>query len=125
MTIGEMAKQTNLPESTLRYYEKKGLLKVERDRNGRRVYAESDVEWIRFIRRLKETGMPLKDIAHYSKLRYLGAKTMPKRLEILQLHREYVLEQQKKWAEYLQNLECKIEFYQASIGNDSSRNLTP
>ena len=88
MTIGEMAKQTNLPESTLRYYEKKELLKVERDGNGRRIYAESDVEWVQFICRLKETGMPLKDIQHYSKLRYLGAKTMPERLEMLQLHRE-------------------------------------
>ena len=69
--------------------------------------------------------MPLNNIQHYSKLRYLGAKTMPERLEMLQLHREYVLEQQKKWAEYLQNLDSKIDFYQASIDNDNSRNLTP
>lgn len=38
MTIGEMSKRTNLPESTLRYYEKKKLLAVERDKHGRRVY---------------------------------------------------------------------------------------
>ena len=122
MTIGEMAKQTNLPESTLRYYEKKELLKVERDVNGRRVYAENDVEWIQFIRRLKETGMPLKSIQQYAKLRYLGTQTMPKRLELLQLHREYVIEQQKKWEEYLQNLEHKIDFYQKSIA-DSNRGI--
>lgn len=120
MTIGEMAKQTNLPESTLRYYEKKGLLKVERDGNGRRVYAESDMEWIQFIRRLKETGMPLKDIQRYAKLRYLGVKTMPERLEMLQIHRDYVLEQQKKWEEYLQNLEHKIDFYQKAIAETST-----
>ena len=125
MTIGEMAIQTNLPESTLRYYEKKELLKVERDGNGRRVYAESDIEWVQFICRLKETGMSLKDIQHYSKLRYRGTTTMPERLEMLQLHREYVLEQQTKWAEYLQNLDNKIDFYQASIDNDNSLNLTP
>lgn len=34
MTIGEIAEKTNLPESTLRYYEKKGLIKVARDGNG-------------------------------------------------------------------------------------------
>lgn len=66
MTIGEISEKTNLPESTLRYYEKKGLIRVSRDKNGRRNYEESDIEWIKFIRRLKETGMLLKDIQLYS-----------------------------------------------------------
>lgn len=120
MTIGEIAKKTNLPESTLRYYEKKGLIKVTRDNSGRRDYAESDIEWIKFIRRLKETGMLLKDIKQYSELRYRGNSTMPERLEILQEHREYVLEQQAKWKEYLQNLDDKIVFYQQSIESRQS-----
>lgn len=41
MLIGEIAKITNLPESTLRYYEKKGLLQVKRNKNGIREYEES------------------------------------------------------------------------------------
>ncbi|AVM70208.1 MerR family transcriptional regulator [Lachnospiraceae bacterium oral taxon 500] len=123
MKIGEIANKTNLPASTLRYYEKKGLLKVDRDKNGRRYYKESDIEWIKFIRRLKETGMLIKDIRHYSELRYVGLITMPERLQILQLHRNYVLEQQLKWTEYLQNLDDKIEFYQQSIKNMTKHNL--
>lgn len=123
MKIGEIANKTNLPASTLRYYEKKGLLKVDRDKNGRRYYKESDIEWIKFIRRLKETGMFIKDIQHYSELRYVGSITMPERLQILQLHRNYVLEQQLKWTEYLQNLDDKIEFYQQSIKNMTKHNL--
>ena len=123
MKIGEIAHKTNLPASTLRYYEKKGLLKVDRDKNGRRYYKESDIEWIKFIRRLKETGMLIKDIQHYSELRYVGSITMPERLQILQLHRNYVLEQQLKWTEYLQNLDDKIEFYQQSIKNITKHNL--
>ena len=123
MKIGEIAKKTNLPASTLRYYEKRGLLKVDRDKNGRRYYKESDIEWIKFIRRLKETGMLIKDIQHYSELRYVGSITIPERLQILQLHRNYVLEQQLKWTEYLQNLDDKIEFYQQSIKNMTKHNL--
>lgn len=115
MKIGEIAKRTNLSESTLRYYEKKGLIKVARDQNGRRDYEESDVEWIKFIRRLKETGMLLKEIRRYAQLRYRGDITMPERLDMLQRHREYVLEQQKKWNEYLQNLDDKIMYYRKSI----------
>ena len=123
MKIGEIANKTNLPASTLRYYEKKGLLKVDRDKNGRRYYKESDIEWIKFIRRLKETGMLIKDIQHYSELRYVGSITIPERLQILQLHRNHVLEQQLKWTEYLQNLDDKIEFYQQSIKNMTKHNL--
>lgn len=115
MTIGEIAKKTGLPESTLRYYEKKGLIKVARDSGGRRDYEEGDIEWIKFIRRLKETGMLLKDIKEYSELRYCGNSTMSRRLQILKAHREYVVEQQRKWDEYLQNLEDKILFYRESI----------
>ena len=115
MTIGEISEKTNLPESTLRYYEKKGLIRVSRDKNGRRNYEESDIEWIKFIRRLKETGMLLKDIQLYSDLRYHGKSTMPERLNILQSHRQSVLDQKMKWEEYLQNLDNKIEFYKQSI----------
>ena len=43
MTIGEMAQKTNLPESTLRYYEKKELLVIVRDKNGRRVYSKDEI----------------------------------------------------------------------------------
>lgn len=41
--------------------------------------------------------------------------TMPERLNILQSHRQYVLDQKMKWEEYLQNLDNKIEFYKQSI----------
>ena len=115
MTIGEIAEKTKLSESTLRYYEKKGLIRVLRDKNGRRDYEENDVEWIKFLQRLKETGMLLKDIQRYSELRYIGMSTMQERMEILQSHREYVLEQQQKWEEYLQNLDAKISFYKDAM----------
>jgi len=115
MTIGEISQRTELPESTLRYYEKKKLIKVSRDKIGRRDYAEGDVEWIKFIRRLKETGMLLRDIQRYSVLRYIGDVTMPERLDMLRRHRRYVLEQQRKWSGYLQNLDEKIEYYKRAV----------
>lgn len=115
MTIGELSRASGLPASTLRYYEKKGIIRVARDQNRRRVYQESDVAWIQFVQRLKETGMLLSDIQTYSQLRHLGAETMPQRLALLLAHRSYVLEQQRKWAEYLRNLDDKIGFYQRSI----------
>lgn len=40
---------------------------------------------------------------------------MAERLKMLERHREYVLGQQEKWAEYLSNLGDKIAFYRDSI----------
>ena len=61
MIIGEFSRLTGISAYTLRYYEKKGLLHVERDGAGRRDYREADVEWVKFIKRLKDTGMLLRD----------------------------------------------------------------
>lgn len=115
MTIGQASERTHLPESTLRYYEKNQLIRVSRLENGHRNYAEEDIAWIQFIRRLKETGMPLRDIRRYSALRYSGNGTLPERLEMLELHRAYVLDQREKWAQYLQNLEDKIALYRKML----------
>lgn len=60
MTIGEFSVITGISAYTLRYYEKKGLLRVNRDSGGRRDYSEDDIEWVKFIRRLKDTGMLLR-----------------------------------------------------------------
>jgi DNA-binding transcriptional MerR regulator len=115
MKIGELSRKTGISEYTLRYYEKKDLIKVPRDASGRRCYAESDIEWIRFIQRLKDTGMLLRDIKRYSELRYAGDSTIKDRLDILEKHRIFVLEEQKKWTEYLENLDTKINIYKASF----------
>lgn len=62
-TIGEMGKIMGVPTSTLRYYDKEGLLPfVERSSGGMRVFSGEDLEWLYIIDCLKKTGMPLKDI---------------------------------------------------------------
>ncbi|MFR6312331.1 MerR family transcriptional regulator [Anaerofustis stercorihominis] len=111
MKISQISKETNIPASTIRYYENKGLIKIKRDNNNIRIFDESDIEWIKFIERLKSTGMPLKDIREYSKLRYLGECTTKERMYILLKHRSHVLNEQKKWKEYLNNLDNKIKIY--------------
>ena len=64
--------------------------------------------------------MMLKEIKKYADLRYEGNKTMPERLAMLRIHRKYVLEQQARWAEYLQNLDDKISFYKTAITEDKN-----
>ena len=54
-TVGEMAKMLDVPASTLRYYDKEGLLPfVERSPGGIRMFRESDYSWLKIISCLKK-----------------------------------------------------------------------
>ena len=62
-TVGEMAKRMGVAASTLRYYDKEGLLPfVERSDGGIRMFKDSDMESLAMIECLKKTGMSIKDI---------------------------------------------------------------
>ena len=74
-TVGEMAKLLEVPASTLRYYDKEGLLPfVERSPGGMRMFQEKDYEWLQVIECLKKTGMPLKNIRTYIDMAMQGGR---------------------------------------------------
>lgn len=114
-SIGEFSIITGVSIHTLRYYEKEKLILPERKDNGRRCYTEEDTNWIHFIKRLKETGMPIREIQKYARLRAEGDSTMIDRREMLKKHRVFIEERINEWQEYLRNLNEKIEYYQTEI----------
>jgi DNA-binding transcriptional MerR regulator len=60
LTITEAAEASGLTAPTLRYYERAGLLEpVDRDGDGHRRYREQDLDRIRFLTKLRATGMPI------------------------------------------------------------------
>ena len=62
-SIGEISKMFGLPISTLRYYDKEGLLPhIRRGPSGVRRFDESDIDTLRMVECLKSTGMQLCDI---------------------------------------------------------------
>lgn len=63
MTASVLAKQTDTPIFTVRYYTRIGLLRPSRDlKNGYRVYRDSDLNRLRFINSAKELGFTLAEI---------------------------------------------------------------
>jgi DNA-binding transcriptional MerR regulator len=62
MKIKDIASKTNTPASTLRYYEKIGLLPLAERQSGQRVYSESMLWRVRFIGAAKSTGFTLDEI---------------------------------------------------------------
>ncbi len=114
-SIGEFSKLTNLGIHTLRYYEHEGLITPERNSSNRRRYSDQDLTWIEFIKRLKDTGMPIKEIKHYARLRAKGDPTLFERMEMLARHRLALNEQISQLQEHKIKLDEKIEFYQKEI----------
>lgn len=83
MEIGEFSRQVGLSVNTLRYYEEAGFLTPQRTSGNHRRYTEADLKWVAFIKRLKLTGMPIREIKQYSDLREQGTQTIDARLELL------------------------------------------
>ena len=71
LLIGEVARRLKVNIQTLRYYERKGLLKpLGRRFSGYRVYDESSVERVAFIRRAQGLGFPLAEIKELLSLQF-------------------------------------------------------
>ena len=62
MQIGEIADATGLSRDTLRFYEKRGLLRARRSANGYRDYPPEAVDWLRYLRLAQSLGFSLAEI---------------------------------------------------------------
>ena len=119
--IKEFSEKTGLTPYTIRFYEKKELFRVKRDEKNRRIYDETDIEWIKMLKRLKDMGMKLSEIKKYSDLRYEGNGTIKERMKILTNHKKYVNIEIEKWQKYLQNLDDKLEIYESFLKSISEK----
>ena len=121
-SIGEFSRLTNLGIHTLRYYEHENLITPKRNSSNRRCYSDKDLAWIEFIKRLKDTGMPIKEIQRYAELRAEGDLTLNERMEMLTVHRESLNEQIKVLQEHMAKLDDKIDFYRHEIDTHQKNN---
>lgn len=117
--IGEFSSITGVSIHTLRYYEKEGLIVPGRKENGRRSYSDGDILWIQFIKRLKDTGMPIREIRRYARLRAEGGGTLEARMEMLTRHRAVLEQEIAAMRENLEKLDDKIDHYKAEIGKNA------
>jgi DNA-binding transcriptional MerR regulator len=112
-TIQEISAMTELPSSTLRYYEELGLLEpVERLANGHRRYTEDDLRRITFIKKLRLIGMSLDSMREFLALYRGGKATATERREILVEHRKAVQAQIDELVETLGFIDYKIGLYE-------------
>ena len=72
--MGQLAERAGVKRSTLRYYERRGLLSpAVRSPAGYRLYTPDAVATVRFIKRAQELGFSLAEIAELLSLRNSSA----------------------------------------------------
>jgi len=116
LTIAEASELTGLSPSTLRYYERIGLIDgVERGPDGRRRYQAADLAWMAFLLRLRTTGMPIQGMLAFAGLSRGGDATVRARLELLRRHQAQVRREYEAVMRSLDAIDNKIAHYERLV----------
>ena len=86
--IATTADHLGVSAHTLRYYERIGLVQVERDASGYRRYDAAGVRRLVFLTRMRTSGMSIRDLQRYVDMVEAGRDTVPERLTLLTEHRD-------------------------------------
>lgn len=125
--IGEISKQFKIPISTLRYYDKKGLLPfAERNAKNERIFSETSIKYLHVIHCLKEIGLPISKIKLFIDLCMEGDATLKERLSYIQDQKTQLQFQIENLAQQMAFIDWKEKYYQKAVKagtEDVVRNL--
>ena len=108
LTIGALAQRTGSSVPTVRYYEEIGLLpKAQRGPGGQRLYDESDLKRLTFVRRCRDFALPIEKIRELVWLIDNPAQDCSKARDVAELQLTYV---RRKLAE-LRALEDGLSYF--------------
>ena len=91
-TIGQVSDMFHIPISTLRYYDKEGLFPGLERASGIRRFGEAELEALRVIECLKQSGLEIKDIKRFMQWCCEGSRTYPQRKALFEQQRVAVAE---------------------------------
>lgn len=119
-TIGQVAKQVNMPVSTLRYYDNEGLFPHLVRSSGIRKFSENEIEALHMIECLKRSGLEIKEIKNFMELCAQGSSTYPQRYELFVKQRQAVEQEMQQLQKTLDMLRFKCWYYEQALkdGNE-------
>jgi len=126
--IGEVSRRLGLTVSTLRYYDREGLLRVRRDPSGIRRFDESDLDALRVVEYLKRTGMPLRDIRTFMEWCREGDATLALRRDMFYGKRDAVEAQLRELERARDLIRFKCWYYETAARDGTEarvRSLRP
>ena len=118
MRIGEIASVAGLSTSTIRYYEKIGLLAPPpRNESGYRDYSEADARRLRLIAQARMLSLPLDEVRQLTAFAVDG-RCGPLRGELLQALRKRAADTRRQIRE-LRSLQRELDRACAELANSS------
>lgn len=115
-TIKEAAELMHVTPTTLRYYDKQGLLPfVKRKESGYRIFSDNDILMLRVIECLKRTGMPIKDIRQFTDWVLQGDASLQQRYHMFLERRRVVEEQISRLQKTLEFINHKCWYYETAL----------
>ncbi len=111
-TIQEASQQTGVSTHTLRYYERMNLLDpINRDSSGYRQFTTYDLDCVKFLTKLRDTKMPIRQMQQFAELRRQGLSTANQRRVLLEEHYDAVMASQQELHYSLEVIGKKIAYY--------------
>ncbi len=115
MTIKEVSEKYKISQDTLRYYEKVGIIRPVKRKNGIRQYGEQELSNIEFIVCMRSAGLPINVLIEYIKLFDQGEETESARRQLLIDEREKLKSKIAEMNVALERLNYKIDVYYKDI----------
>ncbi|WP_300119151.1 MerR family transcriptional regulator [uncultured Enterococcus sp.] len=121
-TISEVSEKYQISSSTLRYYERIGLLpNIPRQANGNRYFTDQLLNWLEMIICLRHSGVPIEKLIEYAKLIQKGDDTIATREALLREQLAELYQKKVNLQRSIQRLEDKIALYESGeITQESS-----
>ena len=124
-TIGQVSEMFHLPISTLRYYDKEGFFPNLVRKGNIRYFSDNELEALRIIECLKQSGLEIKDIKQFFEWVTEGSSSYTKRKELFEHRKATVKKEIKQLEKTLATLEFKCWYYDTAIadGNENKINV--
>ena len=122
-SIGQVSAMTNLPISTLRYYDKEGFFPNLEKQSGIRRFSQAELDAIRMIECLKRSGLEIKDIRQFFEWVEEGPSTYPNRKAMFEARKKAVKEEMKQLEKTLDMLKFKCWYYEQAIRDGNEEKL--
>ena len=115
-TIREVSEMFGIPATTLRYYDKEGLLPyVGRKDSGYREFSDHDIQMLRVIECLKKSGMSIKEIRQFADWVQMGDVSLKERLEMFQNRKRAVEQQMEELKKTMELIDYKCWYYETAL----------
>ena len=122
-SIGQVAEMFGLPVSTLRYYDKQGLFPGMERSSGVRRFSEAELEKLRVIQCLKETGMEIREIRQFMEWCAEGPSTFPQRRALFESRKAHMEDVLRRMNRTLDMLKFKCWYYEQAMQDGSDEQV--